>query len=131
MSSPQVPQQNSPLPAHEPSADAVSGDRELWRNANLSERELQRMHSGVPIQCQFCVGQTFRRSRLRAADLGTLLLMRYPVRCLRCAQRQTVSFTVAGISMPSYLRRRDAPNPQSSPDSSSRPGSRPGKGSRR
>ena len=113
MSSPQAPQQDSqhdpvPFPTTEPQAGSA---RELWRNANLSERELRRMHSGVPIQCQFCVGQTFRRSRLRAADLTSLLLMRFPVRCIRCAQRQAVSFTVAGISMPSYLRRRDSPPP--------------------
>ena len=113
MSSPQ----NSPnipedVPAHEPRPGSAGGPGELWRGAEPSERELQRMHSGVPIQCQFCVGQTFRRSRLRASDFGTLLLMRYPVRCIRCAQRQAVSFTVAGISMPSHIRRRDSPGPQ-------------------
>lgn len=58
---------------------------------------------GVPIRCQFCVGQRFRRSRLRAADLKHLLLMRYPVRCLFCSQRQMVSFTVAGVSLPSHV----------------------------
>ncbi len=94
--------------------------RELWRNTNLSERELKRMHSGIPIQCQFCVGQLFRRSRLRAADLSTLLLMRYPVRCVRCAQRQAVSFTVAGISVPSPIRRHDTPNAKASYSKGSR-----------
>ena len=60
--------------------------------------------AGVPIRCQFCVGQKFRRSRLRSNDFRSLLLMRYPVRCLRCAQRQLVSFTIAGISLASNVR---------------------------
>ncbi len=102
------PSPNPPLPGN---------SRELWKATDLPERELDRMHSGVPIQCQYCVGQTFRRSRLRSADIRNLLLMRYPVRCIRCAQRQTVSFTVAGISAPSYLRRRDAPQAQHPHDS--------------
>ena len=60
---------------------------------------------GVPIQCQFCIGQRFRRSRLRVSDIKHLLLMRYPVRCLFCSQRQMVSFTVAGVSLPSHVRQ--------------------------
>jgi hypothetical protein len=59
---------------------------------------------GVALQCQFCSGQAFRRSTLRGEDLTQLLLMRYPVRCLRCSQRQGVSFTVAGISLSSKIR---------------------------
>ena len=59
---------------------------------------------GVPVRCQFCIGQSFRRSRLRADDLRSLFLMRYPVRCLRCSQRQLVSFTLAGISLASHVR---------------------------
>ena len=68
------------------------------------------VHSGqgVAIQCQFCPGQGFRRSKLRPEDITQLLLMRYPVRCLRCSQRQRVSFTVAGISVPSHVRQRRA-----------------------
>jgi hypothetical protein len=59
---------------------------------------------GVPIQCQFCSGQAFRRSTLRGKDFTQLLLMRYPVRCLRCSQRQEVSFTVASLSLSSKTR---------------------------
>lgn len=59
---------------------------------------------GIPIQCQFCVGRNFRRSRWRKGDLKQLLLMRYPVRCLRCSQRQWVSFSVAAISVPSHVK---------------------------
>ena len=63
---------------------------------------------GIPIQCQYCVGQSFRRSRLRTADLKHLFFQRYPVRCLRCGQRQSVSFTLAGISVPSHVKQRRA-----------------------
>jgi DNA-directed RNA polymerase subunit RPC12/RpoP len=60
--------------------------------------------NGVPIQCQYCSGQSFRRSSLRSQDLTEILLMRYPVRCLRCSQRQLVSFTVAGLSISSSIK---------------------------
>ena len=60
--------------------------------------------AGVAIRCQYCIGQRFRRSRLRGEDIKGLLLMRYPVRCLRCSQRQLVSFTIAGISLASHVR---------------------------
>jgi hypothetical protein len=60
--------------------------------------------NGAPIRCQFCSGQSFRRSSLRSQDLTEILLMRYPVRCLRCSQRQLVSFTVAGISISSSIK---------------------------
>ncbi len=60
--------------------------------------------AGVPIRCQFCIAQKFRRSRLRGDDVKSLLLMRYPVRCVRCGQRQLVSFTIAGISLASNVR---------------------------
>jgi hypothetical protein len=56
--------------------------------------------NGVPLRCQYCSHQSFRRSSLRSSDLKQIFLMRYPVRCLRCGQRQMVSFTVAGISLP-------------------------------
>ncbi len=68
------------------------------------EEDFDEERGGVPIRCQFCIGQKFRRSRLRTEDIRSLLLMRYPVRCTRCAQRQLVSFTVAGISLASSAR---------------------------
>lgn len=67
-----------------------------------------RAGSGVSIQCQVCSGQGFRRSRLRGEDLKHIFMMRYPVRCLRCGQRQMVSFTVAGVSVPSHVKQRQA-----------------------
>jgi hypothetical protein len=72
--------------------------------------------NGAPIRCQYCTGQSFRRSSLRSQDLTEILLMRYPVRCLRCSQRQLVSFTVAGISISSSIkinkRRRQSVLPE-------------------
>ncbi len=66
--------------------------------------EAVHVRDSLPVQCQFCVGRTFRRSRFRPRDIKQLLLMRYPVRCLRCSQRQMVSFTIAGISVASKVR---------------------------
>jgi hypothetical protein len=68
-------------------------------------------YHGVPIQCQFCSGKDFRRSTLRSEDFTEILLMRYPVRCLRCGQRQMVSYTVASLSLSSSIkpRRRHRP----------------------
>jgi hypothetical protein len=62
--------------------------------------------NGVPIHCQFCSGQAFRRSTLRSDDFSQIFLMRYPVRCLRCSQRQLVSFTVASLSLSSSVKPR-------------------------
>lgn len=62
----------------------------------------------MPIQCQYCSGQSFRRSRLRSEDFLQMFLMRYPVRCLRCSQRQMVSFTVAGLSHSSLTKHTRA-----------------------
>jgi hypothetical protein len=68
-------------------------------------------YHGVPVQCQFCSGQEFRRSALRGEDFTEILLMRYPVRCLRCGQRQMVSYTVASLAISSSVkpRRRHRP----------------------
>ena len=66
---------------------------------------------GLAIRCHFCPGTSFRRSRFRAKDLRRLLLFQYPVRCLRCSQRQYVSFTVAGLSIASRVRHQRPPRP--------------------
>ncbi len=68
-------------------------------------------YNGVPIQCQFCSGQSFRRSTLRGNDFPQILLMRYPVRCIRCGQRQMVSYTIASLAISSSVkpRRRHRP----------------------
>ena len=81
---------------------SAAGERDASAADVLAEA--QRASGGIAIQCQFCVGRNFRRSRLRRTDIKQLLLMRYPVRCLRCSQRQMVSFSVAGISIPSHAK---------------------------
>ena len=63
-------------------------------------------YNGVPIQCQFCSGQSFRRSTLRVDDFTQILLMRYPVRCIRCGQRQWVSYAVASLAVSSSVKPR-------------------------
>ena len=51
------------------------------------------------VGCPFCGNSNFRRSRLRFTDLAEILMLRYPVRCTRCSQRQ---FTDLYIAMMSY-----------------------------
>jgi hypothetical protein len=63
-------------------------------------------YHGVAIQCHFCSGQDFRRSTLRSDDFTSILLMRYPVRCIRCGQRQMVSYTIASLSLSSSVKPR-------------------------
>ena len=87
---------------HNPQSQSSSHeDEQLYAAAVMIGR-------GVQIQCQYCPGHAFRRSRLRTVDLKEILMMKYPVRCLRCSQRQLVSFTVAGISVPSHVKQRRA-----------------------
>lgn len=86
-------------------SDEVRGAEVLPAEPAMSEGErVPPSAGGISIQCQFCVGRNFRRSRWRKGDIKHLLLMRYPVRCLRCSQRQWVSFSVAGISLPSHVK---------------------------
>ncbi len=68
------------------------------------------MHSDIHLtdmghQCAYCQGRSFRRSRLKGADWGSLLAMRYPVRCLSCSQRQSVGMRVALRSMSSSVKQ--------------------------
>lgn len=61
------------------------------------------------IACSFCANTRFRRSRVRMYDLKEILLLRYPLRCTRCNQRQYGSYFTAGISLPEvaqYARRK-------------------------
>lgn len=63
------------------------------------------LQDAMDIRCQFCPGQMFRRSRLRAQDLLLIVRMQYSARCLRCGQRQTVNFMVAGSAVPSNVKQ--------------------------
>jgi hypothetical protein len=60
-----------------------------------------------PGECEFCGSHQFRRSRLRQTDyMRVLFWLQYPVRCLRCKQRQVASITTAGLSVPSGVKQR-------------------------
>ena len=65
-------------------------------NEPLAEKHLVEPYAAQPLvqqragqrTCVFCGNSGFRRSRLRITDVLRLLLLRYPVRCIRCGQRQ-------------------------------------------
>ncbi len=57
------------------------------------------LHPGT-IACSFCGNNRFRRSRLRFHDLKELVLLRFPLRCTRCSQRQYNDFAIAWLSYP-------------------------------
>jgi|GEM_PF-3969289 len=61
--------------------------------------------AATPACCQFCPGRVFRRSRLRFSDVRSLLLLRYPVRCMLCNKRQLVTFATAGLSFSSRVKQ--------------------------
>jgi hypothetical protein len=48
--------------------------------------------------CRFCKSRRFLRSTLRSSDIVSLFFLRYPVRCLRCHQRQFADFLTASLS---------------------------------
>jgi ribosomal protein L37E len=59
-----------------------------------AERPVLQRARGV-VACAFCGNPQFRRSRLRASDIPELLMLRYPLRCTRCGQRQYNNLYVA------------------------------------
>jgi hypothetical protein len=63
------------------------------------ERPVLELADGV-VACLNCGNPQFRRSRLRFTDIGEILMMRYPVRCTRCGQRQYRDFIVAMLAFP-------------------------------
>jgi len=68
----------------------------------------EQLDDPLDIRCQYCPGQIFRRSRVRARDILPILLMRYPARCVRCGQRQSVSFMVACVAISSKVKQARA-----------------------
>lgn len=56
------------------------------------------------VGCPFCGNSRFRRSRLRFTDLVEVLMLRYPVRCTRCSQRQFTDLYIAMMSYPPKYR---------------------------
>lgn len=47
------------------------------------------------MKCPICDSTKLRTSHLRAMDFPRLLLLRYPVRCLRCRERQYAGIVMA------------------------------------
>jgi hypothetical protein len=88
------------------SARSRRGSERVHSSFSESASSETNFGSGIAIQCQYCSAQSFRRSRIRTRDLQDVFFMRYPVRCLRCAQRQMVSFTVASVSVPSHIKHK-------------------------
>ena len=86
--------------------------REIRRQAAAatSIRRVREDEHGV--RCLFCPGTSFRRSKLRTSDLLHVLVLRYPVRCLTCSQRQFASIPIAGLSVPASVRHSRAPGPK-------------------
>ena len=88
--------------------DTAVGEPRVTTVEELAQRPLIEPYSGSPvievpagvIACAFCAHTRFRRSRVRIHDLKELMLLRYPVRCMRCNQRQYASYLTAGISLP-------------------------------
>ncbi len=68
--------------------------------------------------CAFCKGRTFRRSRLQLKDVGSLLALQYPVRCLSCSKRQRVGLDTARRAVPSTVRQVRAPQEETPWDGS-------------
>ncbi len=64
-------------------AETLSGRQADWTHPD----GLLDIPDGV-IACQFCGFTRFRRSKVRLGDISEFVLLRLPVRCLRCNQRQ-------------------------------------------
>jgi len=45
--------------------------------------------------CRFCSEPSLRRSRIRPLDFMWIVILHWPVRCLRCSKRQYVVWTHA------------------------------------
>ena len=66
------------------------------------------------VGCPFCGNAQFRRSRLRFTDLAEVLMLRYPVRCTRCSQRQFTDLYIAMMAYPPKYRGSRAAQNQDS-----------------
>jgi hypothetical protein len=63
--------------------------------------------------CHGCGSSELRISRLRRADLGKLLSLRYPVRCRVCRERDYIFLPfMLGLSRRSSRRHKDATTTQ-------------------
>ena len=54
-------------------------------------------------RCKYCASVGMRRSRWRSGDLGKLLLLQWPMRCMECRKRQYGSFSEARRAVPAAI----------------------------
>lgn len=90
--------------AEHPAGDPRIG---VTNNESAATKHLVEAYSDAPVvderlerSCTFCGNMGFRRSRLRFTDLFRLLTLKFPVRCVRCGQRQYVAYGVASMAQP-------------------------------
>ncbi len=90
-------------------ADTNAGDPRIGvtNNESAATKHLVEAYSETPVvdeqsgrTCTFCGNAGFRRSRLRFTDLLQLVMLKFPVRCTRCGQRQYVAYGVASVAQP-------------------------------
>lgn len=74
-----------------------------------STKETPAHAADMGARCEFCAGRSFRRSHLQVKDLLPLLIFHYPVRCLSCSKRQSVSLFVAKRALPSTVKQVRSP----------------------
>ncbi|HEY0306879.1 MAG TPA: hypothetical protein VGB94_01840 [Acidobacteriaceae bacterium] len=79
-----------------PPWQAVAPTSAETRSPDATEKQSKGKRGG----CQFCSGRKFVRSGVRGrADLMAILLLRYPVRCRRCSERQYTDFLTASMAL--------------------------------
>lgn len=88
-----------PVAPEEPQVTTVADRAHKASVAPYAAAPVAEVPEGV-IACAFCGNTRFRRSRVRLPDLMEVLLLRYPLRCMRCNQRQYGSYLTAGLSLP-------------------------------
>ncbi len=62
-----------------------------------TERPMLELREGS-LACDACGYSRFRRSRIRFGDVKELVMMRFPMRCLRCGKREYHDFALAMLS---------------------------------
>ena len=90
--------QHPAAPDEQPLVTTVEEHDWKWQIEPYAAVPTMSVDDGV-IGCVFCTNPTFRRSRVRIHDIVELLLLRYPMRCMRCNQRQYGYFLTAGMAL--------------------------------
>jgi hypothetical protein len=88
-----------PPPADNPSDSAWKEFTPLQPETRNPTSQKSEPYAGQHGCCRFCKSRRFIRSSLRGVDVFSIFLLRYPVRCLRCRQRQFTDFLTASLSL--------------------------------